>query len=208
MNDLKHHLVKELKEEAIKPKKEKLLLHSCCGPCSCFPFLVLGASFDLYVSYSNSNIYPLAEWEKRLKTLQKAVKLFACTYGITITLLPANYSHDTYMADLKEFAFEKEGGKRCQLCYKKRMEEAREIAKEHHIPYWCTTLTSSRQKDSLLINQIAEELDQKDPGGPRFLHSDWKKAGGAEEGARIACHLKLYRQNYCGCEYSLRSKRK
>ena len=105
------------------------------------------------------------------------------------------------MADLPE------GGERCLLCYRKRMEEARLIACKEGIPLWCTTLTSSRQKDSEAIIRLAQELDEKDPEGPRFLISDWKRGGGLEEGERIARFLMLYRQDYCGCEYSLRDRK-
>ena len=204
--DTKHALEEELKRASLK-KREKLLLHSCCGPCSCFPFLILGASYDLYVSYNNSNIYPFEEWEKRKKTLEKAIEAFFSVYGIKITLLPVHYDHDNYMKELLPLKTCKEGGERCHLCYKKRLEEARKLAKVLKIPNWCTTLTSSRQKSAQVINEIGLLLDKEDPNGPHFVLSDWKKLGGMEEGIRIASHLGLYRQNYCGCEYSLNSKK-
>lgn len=187
--------------------RRRLLLHSCCGPCSCYPFLVLGTHYDLTVSFANSNIYPREEWERRLRALKRAIRGFARHYRIEIKLLEPHYDHESFMDELRPMADTPEGGERCLLCYRKRMEEARLIAKKQGIPLWCTTLTSSRQKDSEAIIRIAQELDEKDPEGPRFLTSDWKRGGGLEEGERIARFLMLYRQDYCGCEYSLRDSK-
>ena len=187
--------------------RRRLLLHSCCGPCSCYPFLVLGTHYDLAVSFANSNIYPREEWERRLRALKRAIRGFARHYRIEIKLLEPHCDHESFMEELRPMADLPEGGERCLLCYRKRMEEARLIACKEGIPLWCTTLTSSRQKDSETIIRLAQELDEKDPEGPRFLISDWKRGGGLEEGERIARFLMLYRQDYCGCEYSLRDRK-
>ena len=200
MSDRPKELARFLRKEE---GRRRLLLHSCCGPCSCYPFLVLGTHYDVTVSFSNSNIYPREEWERRLRALRRAIRGFSRHYGIKIRLLEPGYGHDSFMEELRPMADLPEGSARCLLCYRKRMEEARLIARQEGIPLWCTTLTSSRQKDSEAILRIARELDQEDPEGPAFLLSDWKRGGGLEEGERIASFLMLYRQRYCGCEYSL-----
>ena len=200
MSDRPKELSRLLRKEE---GRRRLLLHSCCGPCSCYPFLVLGTHFDVTVSFANSNIYPKEEWAKRLRALRRAIDGFSRHYRIRIDLLEPRYDHEAFMEELRQMADLPEGGERCLLCYRKRMEEARLIARKEGIPLWCTTLTSSRQKDSEAILRIAQELDREDPEGPTFLPSDWKRGGGLEEGERISCFLMLYRQRYCGCEYSL-----
>ena len=186
-------------------KKPKLLLHACCGICLIYPLDFLFDYFDITVFYSNSNIYPKEEFEKRYDTLSGYLDLFKNHFNNQIKLIKAPYDHETYMKDLRPYANEKEGGIRCELCYEKRLREAFEYAKKNNFDFVCTTLTSGRQKPSQKINQIAKKLEEE-YAPIKYLYSDFKKNGGTEKGTKKAKSLNLYFQNYCGCEYSIWKK--
>lgn len=185
-------------------EKPKLLIHVCCGPCSIFPLRFLSNFFKISVLFYNPNIYPNSEFEKRYNTLLEYINILK-NENINIEVIKGEYNHIEYMKDLLPLKNEKEGGKRCLLCYEKRLRETFILASKNNFDYVCTVMTSSRQKSSKIINQIAEKLSSefKDI---KYFYSDFKKHGWSEEGYKKARDLGLYLQEYCGCEFSINNK--
>lgn len=187
-------------------KKPRLLLHVCCGPCACYPLTFLCEHFSVTIYYGNSNIYPEAEYDHRLAELKRLLESLKRDYGYTIELVIPPYDHKTYWEDLKPYAALPEGGYRCQLCYRKRMEDAYTYADAHDFDYFTTVMTISPQKSSPILNAIGAELEthHKTP----YFYSDFKKKGGIDKGVAIRKQYQLYYQDYCGCEASLASRKK
>jgi predicted adenine nucleotide alpha hydrolase (AANH) superfamily ATPase len=185
--------------------KPKLLFQVCCGPCSLIPLEKLIDIFDITVLYNNSNIFPFEEFDKRLNELKKIISELEQKTGKQIPLIVSTYNYQEFMKELVPFADQKEGGIRCHLCYKKRMEEAMIYADENEFDYFTTSLTSSRQKSAFVINKIGEELG-KQAKKVKFFYSDFKKKAWAEIGYQIAKDKGIYLQEFCGCEYSKHEK--
>ncbi len=181
----------------------RLLLHVCCGPCGSFPLTLLAPHFHLTIYYANSNIYPEKEFQKRYKNLKKLVSGLKREYGFKIKVIKAKYEHEKYMEPLRAYAELPERGYRCKLCYEKRLREAFIYASKHGFPYVATTLTSSREKDSQLINKIGLGLEQEYQN-VKYLPSDFKKGLGNRRRQELIARYELYVQKYCGCEYSKR----
>lgn len=198
--------LEELKELPAD-KKPTLLLHACCGPCSCFPLTFLCPYFDVTIYYGNSNIYPEEEFLRRRNELEKLLLDLKKDYGFDVKLIEPTYDHQTYMADLREFANLKEGGERCFRCYRKRIGEAYDYAESHGFDYCCTVMTISRQKNSQILNKIGQELEANHPHC-KYFYSDFKKNNGIEIGRAMRIHYDLYNQDYCGCEYSYAQRMK
>lgn len=198
---------KEALEEilSLNGRRPRLLLHSCCGPCSGYPLCYLSPHFDVTVYYVNSNIFPESEYRERLRVQRKFLEYFERDFGYKVGLVVPPYEHDAYMEELRPMAGFPEGGDRCRLCYRKRMEEGFRYAKENGFEYFATLMTVSRQKDSQVLNRIGEELS-KDFAPVKYFYSDFKKDGGSEIRNRLAEAYGLYLQEYCGCEYSIRSE--
>ena len=184
-------------------KKPSFLLHSCCGPCSTFPLKFLAPYFDITIMYNNSNIYPTTEYERRLNELKKYLEFFKRDFGYDVKLIITPYNHIDYMEPLKIYADQKEGLERCFLCYEKRMDEAFKYANDNHFDFFCTVMTISRQKDSQILNQIGAKLQSK-YDYTKYFFSDYQKKKGIDYGKELAEKYNLYKQEYCGCEYSMR----
>ena len=176
----------------------KLLLHSCCGPCSTTVINILSNYFYVDVLYYNPNIEPLEEYEKRKKEQQRFIFDFHGKYPVKF--IDADYDNEEFMKDLHPLKNEKEGGARCAVCIKKRMEYTCTKAKELGYDFFATTLTVSPHKNSQVINKIGESLETL--YGVRFLYSDFKKEDGYLKSIKYSKEYNLYRQNYCGCRYS------
>ena len=187
--------------------KPKLLLHACCGPCSCFPLTFLCQHFNVTIYYGNSNIYPFEEYDRRKKELEVLLQDLKKDEGLEVGLVMPPYDHEEYMKDLRPFALQKEGRTRCFLCYRKRMEEAYDYAESHGFDYFTTVMTISRQKSSHVLNAIGLGLE-KQHKHCRYFISDFKKNGGIEKGRQIRLKYGLYNQLYCGCEYSFQAMKK
>ncbi len=176
----------------------KLLLHSCCGPCSTTVINILSKYFYVDVLYYNPNIEPEEEYEKRKKEQQRFISEFKGEFPVTF--IDADYNNEEFMIDLHPLKDEKEGGARCAVCIKKRMEYTCIKAKELGYDYFATTLTVSPHKNSQVINKIGESLESL--YGIKFLYSDFKKEDGYLKSINYSKEYGLYRQNYCGCRYS------
>ncbi|MCI5773665.1 MAG: epoxyqueuosine reductase QueH [Erysipelotrichaceae bacterium] len=200
MNKLHYYQLslEEIAKIKALPYKPKLLLHACCAPCSCFPLTFLHEHFQITIYYNNSNIYPQTEYQIRLEELKK----YLHDYYPDIAIIVPTYDHDNYIKDLAPFAHLPEGQQRCFLCYTKRMDEAYAYASQHGFAYFTTVMSVSRQKNSLKLNEIGEALSKKYPN-VKYFYSDFKKKDGFLIGNNMAKALNMYRQKYCGCEYSM-----
>lgn len=178
--------------------KPSLLIHICCGVCSVYPLKYLRQYFNITVLFSNSNIYPYEEYEKRLDALKTYL-----TYlnDNSIKLIISEYNNEEYMKKLEDYKNEPEGGKRCKICYELRMEETFKYANKHHYDYVTTVMSISNRKNADWINEIGEKLDDK-YHNTKYLYADFKKGNGITINDQMNKELNLYHQNYCGCIYS------
>lgn len=177
---------------------KKLLLQSCCGPCSSYVLEYLSNYFDITVYYYNPNIDTEEEFQHRLKEQRRLIKLM--TFKNPVTFKEGKYDRDKFSNIVKGLEEEKEGGARCFSCYALRMEAAAIIAKEENFDYFTTTLSVSPYKNANKINEIGEKLERK--YGVKYLYSDFKKREGYKRSIELSKIYNLYRQNYCGCVYS------
>ena len=196
-----YQLQMEKEIESIKEKGEKpvLLMQCCCAPCSSAVLERLKENFSLKLYFYNPNIYPKEEYDKRLAQFSKLLSSPGFDRGIE--LLPSLYEPEEFDNAVKGFEDEKEGGARCERCFKLRLFETAKKAKETGADYFCTTLTVSPHKNSELLNRIGKEAQEK--YGVKFLPSDFKKKEGYKRSTELSESLGLYRQNYCGCRYSI-----
>jgi predicted adenine nucleotide alpha hydrolase (AANH) superfamily ATPase len=192
--------LKELETLPVSPKPT-LLLHACCGPCSCFPLTFLCPHFQVTIYYNNSNIYPESEYTRRLEELKKFLLYFKRDYGYDVALVVPPYDNETYNLDLEPYASLPEGQKRCWICYRKRMKEAYDYGEKEGFDYFTTVMTISRQKDSQVLNQIGKELEAEHTK-TKYFYSDFKKNKGIDIGQEMRKHYDLYSQLYCGCKYT------
>ena len=195
-----------LKEIKKLDKKPSLLLHSCCAPCNAYPLELLVEYFDLTLMYNNSNIYPFEEYSRRLDELKKYVDFINNKYNVNIKMIETPYINEDFTKLLEPYKEQKEGQDRCKLCYKIRMNEAYKYASENNFDYFTTVMTISRQKNSIILNNIGIELSKLYPNTKYFI-SDFKKNKGIDKGLEIAKEHNMYRQDYCGCIYSYNSKK-
>ena len=184
-----------------KDKKPSLLLHVCCGPCSCYPLTYLCRYFDVTIYYANSNIYPAEEYAHRLATLKELLAYIKRDYGYDVGLIVPPYDNVSYTKKLEPLKDVPEGGERCFLCYGLRLGESYDYAEENGYEFFTTVMTVSRQKNSQKLNEIGAVLSQKHPK-TKYLYSDFKKQKGLEIGTEIRKRYNLYNQDYCGCVYS------
>ena len=181
-------------------KKHSILLHSCCAPCSSHVISVLKDYFDITILYYNPNISPIQEYEKRKQEQINFIKQLDC--GIKI--MDCDYDNDVYEKCIKGLENEKEGGARCLKCFRLRLEKTAKLASVNNFDYFCTTLTVSPYKNSQVINSIGKEL--MDIYNVKWLYSDFKKEEGYKHSIALSKQYNLYRQDYCGCIYSIRNK--
>lgn len=181
-------------------KKHSILLHSCCAPCSSHVISVLKDYFDITILYYNPNISPIQEYEKRKQEQINFIKQLDC--GIKI--MDCDYDNDVYEECIKGLENEKEGGARCLKCFRLRLEKTAKLASVNNFDYFCTTLTVSPYKNSQVINNIGKEL--MNIYNIKWLYSDFKKEEGYKHSIALSKQYNLYRQDYCGCIYSIRNK--
>lgn len=182
--------------EELGEKKPRLLLHSCCGPCSSYVLEYLSVYFDITLYYYNPNIFPPEEYEKRL---QNQVSLLDQTKWAR--LVPSEYDHGEFLIAAKGLENEREGGARCTECFRLRLEKTAQKAKEGGFDYFTTTLSVSPHKNALLLGELSEEIGEK--YGVKPLPADFKKRNGYKRSVELSERYGLYRQNYCGCEFSM-----
>lgn len=191
-----YNLIMEKTIKSLKGKP-KLLLHACCGICSSSVLERLYPFFDITILYYNPNIYPEKEYLKRFDTLKETV----LKMKIKVKLLEIGYQSKEFKEIAKGLENEKEGGKRCTKCFYLRLEKTAKFAQKYNFDYFTTTLSVSPHKDSQKLNNIGKALEEKYK--IKYLYSDFKKKEGYKRSNELAKEYDLYRQNYCGCKYSL-----
>lgn len=191
-------------EKVIKELKfvPKLLLHSCCAPCSSAVITKLKDYFDITVIYYNPNIEPYEEYIKRKEEQKRLITLLDSKNKIDF--IDCDYDNDKYHELVKGHEDDPERGNRCYICYSQRMEYTAKKAKENNYDFFGTTLSVSPYKISRWINEIGYDLSSK--YDVRYLPSDFKKRDGYKKSIELSKKYNLYRQNYCGCIYSQKHK--
>lgn len=179
-------------------EKERLLLHACCANCLMYPYQALKDDFAIDVFFYNPNIHPYSEYKKRLYEVEKVCK----AKEIPLTVGP--YEDDEWFKLTDRLKHEPEGGKRCSVCFEIRLEKTAGTATEKGIGIVSTTLTVSPHKNSRVISQIGRKVS-----GHRkieYMDRDFKKKDGYKKTLVLSEKMNIYRQNYCGCIYSLRQR--
>lgn len=188
--------LKKIKYEGITPK---LLLHSCCAPCSSYCIEYLSEFFEITVLYFNPNIED-DEYNRRLEEQKRLVGELKTKNPISV-MAPCHNTDEFYSA-IKGHEKEIEGGKRCEICFRLRLSETAKFARENGFDYFTTTLSISPLKNATLLNSIGEEYSKE--FGVKYLFSDFKKKGGYLRSIELSKEYSLYRQDYCGCVFSKR----
>ena len=183
-------------------KTPRVLLHSCCGPCSSSVLEYLTQYFDVTLLWYNPNIYPKEEFDRRFQTQVELIEKMGLADKVSI--LAESWKSEDYYRRVKGLEEEPEGGKRCTECFRLRLLETARLAKHYGYDYFCTTLTMSRHKDSVRINTLGEEIARA--SGVSWLPSDFKKRDGEKRSLELCEKYGLYRQLYCGCEFSLHKR--
>ncbi len=179
--------------------KPRLLLHSCCAPCSSYVISYLMDYFEITILYYNPNIFPYEEYEKRKR--EQIRLLMELTKG-KVSLLDCDYDNDKYEEVIDGLEREPERGRRCTKCFELRLSYTARKAKDGGFDYFGTTLTVSPYKNAELINEIGAAISKE--MGIKWLYSDFKKNDGYKKSIELSHKYNLYRQNYCGCVYSKR----
>lgn len=179
--------------------KQRLLLHSCCGPCSSGVLEDLSKDFDVTIFYYNPNIYPKEEYEKRRDTQKQLLEELKPNINVGFVELP--YDENEYLSVVEGLENEKEGGARCEKCFLLRMGKTALFAKENGYDLFTTTLSVSPHKNAKLLNEIGEILEKK--YAIKYLVADFKKKNGYLKSIQNSKKYNLYRQNYCGCKFSI-----
>lgn len=187
-----------IKKQLEESRVPRLLLHSCCAPCSSYVLEYLSQYFSITLLYFNPNISPKDEYDKRIDEQKMLIEKMDVVYPITF--LEGRYCPEAFFQLAKGLEKEPEGGTRCFRCYQLRLEETARIAAEEKYDYFTTTLTISPLKNAQKLNEIGKQLETcyQVP----YLYSDFKKKGGYQRSVQLSKEYELYRQNYCGCVYS------
>lgn len=219
----------ELEKILKKPdtKGKRLVLHSCCAPCSSYVLEYLRQYFRITVFYFNPNITEDLEYVKRVEEQKRLIgefnsrlhrKYLADTEeeyqdqdsgqetftAYPIEVIEGSYERERFFAAVRGLEQCPEGGERCLVCYRLRLEETAKLGRELCADYFTTTLTISPLKNAQKLNEIGQELSAlyEIP----FLPSDFKKKNGYRRSTQLSAEYGLYRQNYCGCVYSKRER--
>ncbi len=176
--------------------KTKFLLHTCCAPCGIAVIEELNKTFSVTAFFYNPNIFPEEEYLKRKKYVIEICQEW------DVPIIDLDYEarkwHDAVASGLEQV---KEGGARCGLCFKFRLAKTVEYARDNGFKHWGTSLTMGRNKDAKIIGAIAKSFSEH--YGIKYYDVDWKTSGRQEKAAKMVKERGIYRQKYCGCEYSL-----
>lgn len=185
-------------------RKPRLLIHSCCAPCSSYVLEYLSEYFEVTIYYYNPNIYPEAEFYRRAEEQKNLIK--AMPLSCEVQFIQGDYVPKHYYDTIKGMETEPEGGERCFRCYELRLREAAKLAKELGFDYFTTTLSISPHKNSAKLAEIGEKVAEE--YGVSYLPSDFKKKNGYKRSIELSKEYNLYRQDYCGCVYSKQEREK
>ncbi len=174
----------------------KVSLHICCAVCaSGAAERLTQEGHQVYGFFYNPNIHPEEEYQRRLENARKVAR------ELGFSLIEGPYIPEEWHKAVISLESEPEGGKRCPVCFKMRLEKAYQFMLESGCEAFATTLTMGSNKSAELIGRIGQEI-----GGDKFLSRDFKKKEGFKRASELARQWDLYRQTYCGCIYSLRER--
>lgn len=198
---------KELERFLLAWEKEDriphLLLHACCAPCSSYVLEYLAQYMQITVFFYNPNITRTEEYRKRVEEEKRLIRELPAKYPVAF--LEGSYEPEQFFEAVKGLEKEPEGGKRCEVCFKLRLEEAARVATENGgFDFFTTSLTISPLKNADLLNEVGEAAGEK--YGIPFLPSDFKKKNGYKRSIELSREYDLYRQDYCGCIFSERER--
>ncbi len=192
-----------MQQIAEKHVGDRLLLHACCAPCSSSVLLRLSNFFRITVFYYNPNIDTLEEYQKRARELEKLISIYnsQSVSNWEIELLTEEYRREEFIEIARGFEECKEGGKRCDRCYHLRLKKTYQTAEKGGFNFFCSTLSVSPYKKVNVLNEIGSTLASS-ATSPFYLPNDFKKRDGYLTSIKMSKELGLYRQDYCGCEFS------
>ena len=189
-------IMEDNKKRGVVPR---VLLHSCCAPCSSYCIELLSQGFYVTVFYYNPNIYPDEEYELRVAEQKRFISEFPTGYAVDF--IEGDFEKDRFYAEVaRGLENEPERGRRCEKCFRLRLSTTARLAAQQGYDYFCTTLTISPQKDPVLLNKIGQEEGER--YGIAFLPSEFRKCEGYKRSTEISREYGMYRQDYCGCVYS------
>lgn len=195
-------LDKLIESQVSSERVPTLLLHSCCAPCSSYTLEYLSQYFKITVFYYNPNIYPETEYHKRVQEQQQFIERLPVKHPVAF--IEGNYDTDRFYEMARGMEQLPEGGERCFKCYELRLREAAILAAEGGFDYFTTTLSISPLKNAAKLNEIGERLAAEYKTA--YLPSDFKKRNGYKRSVELSEEYGMYRQNYCGCVFSLRTE--
>lgn len=191
------NLISDIQKKGYTPS---LLLHACCAPCSSYVLEYLSQYFEITVIFYNPNISSEQEYNHRALELERFVK--EKDFFNPVKVVIEKYNSEEFYQMVKGMENCAEGGSRCFKCYALRLEKTAEKAKNSEFDYFTTTLSISPLKNAEKLNEIGGELEKK--YGVKYLYSDFKKKNGYKRSIELSNEYNLYRQNFCGCEFSKR----
>lgn len=197
-NNYQKLLEEKLSELDGRDFRPKLLLHVCCAPCSSYVLEYISRYFDITAFYYNPNIYPETEYHKRVEELKRFVGEAPFAAGVKVS--EGNFDRNEFLEAVKGFENEPEGGMRCYRCYELRLRESAKTARDNGFDLFTTTLSISPMKNAQWLNEIGGRLAEE--YGVGYLFSDFKKKDGYKRSIELSREYSLYRQDYCGCEFS------
>lgn len=205
MNQAKTNYQKVLDKTLENLKKEervpRLLLHSCCAPCSSYVLEYLSEYFDITVFYYNPNIAPEEEYQERAGEQQRLLRTMSLSRPVSF--LEGRYCPQEFYETARGHETDPEGGERCRRCFELRLEESARTAKAGGYDYFTTTLSISPLKNAAWLNDIGTRMGEQ--YGVPYLLSDFKKRNGYKRSVELSGEYGLYRQDYCGCVFSRRN---
>ncbi len=181
-------------------KRPRLLLHCCCAPCTSACIELLAEHFEVTLLFYNPNIYPEAEFHKRAEELKRFIGEIPLASEVHVAI--DSYDPQEFYSAVRGHENDGEGSERCTACFRLRLGRAAEYAAEHGFDYFCTTLTTGTRKDEQRLNQIGQQLSEI--YSVKSLPADFKKKGGFDRSTELCERYGMYRQNYCGCVFSLK----
>lgn len=195
-------LEKTLEQIGREGRTPSLFLHSCCAPCSSYVLEYLSEYFSITVFYYNPNIYPEEEYWKRVREQEHFISVFPAKNSISFR--EGVYEPARFYETVRGLENIREGGERCFACYRLRLEEAARMAREGGFDFFTTTLSISPMKNAAKLNEIGEALAKEYQVA--YLNSDFKKKNGYQRSTQLSREYGMYRQNYCGCVFSMRER--
>ncbi|MBR6698337.1 MAG: epoxyqueuosine reductase QueH [Lachnospiraceae bacterium] len=200
MTNFQKVLDKTIEENEKANRVPTLLLHSCCAPCSSYVLEYLSQYFEITIFYYNPNIGKEEEYKKRVEEQKRLIESLPAKHRIHF--LEGKYEPEKFYDAVKGYEKCEEGGERCFICYEMRLRESAKIAKEKGFDYFTTTLSISPLKNAAKLNEIGHKLSSEYE--VEYLYSDFKKKNGYKSSIELSKEYDLYRQDYCGCVYSVR----